>query len=288
MRNNNSRAGEPPDRDPFEPMEECLDSEPAEPGMDQDLFDVGFDQPLAEVELTEQEQGNSAERAAAAETESGTDGAVGEGLEQGPGENVESEEKVVPPLEQLLGEIDSVMERAPVPKAGDETGSRETPGTGGEDCGQYVRFLMDDILLAIPLSSVLEVGRRPVITALPNLPEWILGVSNIRGEVISVINLSTFFERPSRGTNKEEHLIIVHNQELKVGVMVDRIVGILHLDRVDSSVQPSPYKENGGLADFISGVAVAGKEVVNILDTGRLLLSPRMTSLYAGEERVSI
>ncbi|MFW5637374.1 MAG: chemotaxis protein CheW, partial [Thermodesulfobacteriota bacterium] len=54
---------------------------------------------------------------------------------------------------------------------------------------QLIKFMMDDLLLAVPLPKALEIGRQPVITPLPNLPGWVLGVSNIRGEIISMVDL---------------------------------------------------------------------------------------------------
>jgi chemotaxis signal transduction protein len=63
---------------------------------------------------------------------------------------------------------------------------------------------------------------------------------------------------------------------MKVGIIVDRILGILALNQIDSDLQNSPYRE-GEIANYIFGVAVSGENLTNILDIDKLLSSPRMT-----------
>jgi chemotaxis signal transduction protein len=67
----------------------------------------------------------------------------------------------------------------------------------------------------------------------------------------------------------------VHNQNTKVGMIVDRIMGILFLDEIDADFQSSPYRE-GEIANYILGVAVSEEKLTNILDIDKLLSSPRM------------
>ena len=182
------------------------------------------------------------------------------------------------PLEELISELDGKIgqtldsnrkEGEEIVKPGDQQ---------SDDHGKYVRFLLDDIFMAIPLFSALEVGHRPDITPLPNLPDWVLGISNIRGEIVSVLDLKRFFGRSSPGASRGSHLIIIHNQDLKVGIIVDSIMGIISLDGQETDVQPNPYR-SGEISSFLSGVVVSGEKLLNILDVDRLLAHPRMTDL---------
>jgi chemotaxis signal transduction protein len=63
---------------------------------------------------------------------------------------------------------------------------------------------------------------------------------------------------------------------MKVGIIVDRIMGILSLDQIDADLQKNPYRE-GEIANYILGVTVSGERLTNILDVDKLLSSPRMT-----------
>ena len=180
-----------------------------------------------------------------------------------------------PSLEDLIARIDQETGQAMVDVPNDtDTPSLSKVGEYGFD--QFITFALQNTLLALPLSSALEIGHRPMITPLFNLPDWVLGVSNIRGEVVSIVDLKTYFELPSSGPKRGGRLIIVHNRDMKVGMLVDRIMGILSLDRIDTDIQESPHRE-GKISSFISGVVVSGKNLLNILDVDKLLSSPRMT-----------
>lgn len=145
---------------------------------------------------------------------------------------------------------------------------------------QFVLFALEKTFFALPLSSTLEIGRLPEITPLPNLPNWVLGISNIRGEIISFINLKAYLGIPSSGTHTERRFLIIHNQEMKVGIIIDRVMSILPFNQIDTDLQKSPYRE-GDIAKYILGVAVSGKSLTNILAVDKLLSSPRMTAFKA-------
>ena len=142
---------------------------------------------------------------------------------------------------------------------------------------QYILLALEQTLFALPLSSALEIGRRPEITPLPNLPNWVLGISNIRGEIISFINLKAFLGISATGAKVGRRFLIIHNQGMKVGIIVDRIMGIIALDQIDTDLQNSPYRE-GEIANYILGAAVSGKNPTSILDIDKLLSSPRLTA----------
>jgi len=148
---------------------------------------------------------------------------------------------------------------------------------------QLIKFMMDDLLLAVPLPKAVEIGRQPVITPLPNLPRWVLGVSNIRGEIISMVDLKAFFEIPTVKHRRDRRFIVLHSPEVKVGIVVDRILGIFSLDTADLPDQDPLHtgRENDGPAwtGYISNtLPMADGAVLNILDAEKLLLSSRMNA----------
>lgn len=142
---------------------------------------------------------------------------------------------------------------------------------------QYILLALEKTRFALPLSSAQEIGRRPDITPLPNLPNWVLGISNIRGEIVSFVNLKAFLGISSSGTKLERRFLIIQKQDMKVGIIVDRIIGIISLSQIDADLQSSPYRD-GEIAKYISGVAISGENLTNILDIDKLLSCPRMTA----------
>jgi len=179
-------------------------------------------------------------------------------------------------LDELIAEIDSEIAEPLGRGIKDEETSPKLDGMHTSLKDQYILLALEQTFFALPLSSALEIGRHPEITPLPNLPNWVLGISNIRGEIISFINLKAFFGISSTGAKVGRRFLIIHNPGMKVGIIVDRIMGILTLDQIDTDLQNSPYRE-GEIAKYIMEVAVSGDNLTNILDIDKLLSSPRMT-----------
>jgi purine-binding chemotaxis protein CheW len=184
------------------------------------------------------------------------------------------------PLNRLIAEIDREIGGTVSPESPKEAGSRKPEGASDRLQHQFILFALESTLFALPLSSALEIGHRPDITPLPNLPPWVMGISNIRGEIISFVNLKAFLGIPFTAQKGDERFIIIHNQRLKTGMIVDGIRGIVVLDRIEHDIQKSPYRQ-GDIARYISGVAVSGENLMNILDIDRLLSSKRMNSFNA-------
>ena len=192
--------------------------------------------------------------------------------------NTEEEGKKAP---QELGELVAEIDRETAKATDGEPGQESAPKGLGEVRGrQYIRFTLGDTLLGIPLSSGLEIGHLPDITPLPNLPDWVLGISNIRGEIVSIVDLKGFFGWPSRGPERGSRFIVMHNKDIKVGIMVDGIRGILSLDRINADIQDSPFLR-GETSSYVLGFVVSEEQALYILDTDKLLSSPRMTSFMA-------
>jgi purine-binding chemotaxis protein CheW len=191
-------------------------------------------------------------------------------------------------LEKLIAEIDGQIGSETSPLSGDHAAPTALRGPASAR-SQYITFFLEEIFLAVPISSASEIGRDPAVTRLPNLPEWVLGVSNIRGEIISIVDLKAFMGLPAHRGKKIRRFIVLSDTLMKVGIAVDRIAGIFTTASLSDKdrIHSSPYKEAGEISAFISGVVAAGQNfpevsergrLLNILDVKKLLSSPRMTA----------
>lgn len=187
--------------------------------------------------------------------------------------------RINPSLHDLIAAIDRETEEISVPEPEKEELS-DLSKVRTPVHKQFILFAIEDAQFAIPLSNALEIGLQPEITPLPHLPKWVLGISNVRGEIISLIDFKAFLGIPSSGSKGERRFIIIHNEEMKLGIIIDKIMGILSLDPSDGEIQSNPYRK-GEIANYIQGTAVSGKNVTNILDINKLLSSPRMTDFKA-------
>lgn len=187
----------------------------------------------------------------------------------------ETGKQTSPPLQALVRDINRDLQQQ---EAGEpETGPAERYGIR-----QYIRFAVADILMAVPLFSVLEIGRHPRITSLPNLPGWVLGVSNIRGEIISMIDLKAFFGIAPPSSARKRRFIVIHNPDMKVGIIIDRIIGILTLDPTAPEKRNDLYDtadaETLQWTAFVSEAVPMGEMLLHVIDVGKLLTAPRMNA----------
>jgi len=147
-----------------------------------------------------------------------------------------------------------------------------------QEIGRHICFKLADRHLAVPLSLVLEVGELETVRPLPFLPDWVEGVTNIRGEIVSVSNLAVFFKLTSRTARRNRTFILLHDNGVKTAVMVDRITGTRLLHQDESAEQQPVVPASGpaaALTDFLRGSAMflAGEETqeLQLFDGSRLL-----------------
>jgi purine-binding chemotaxis protein CheW len=198
-------------------------------------------------------------------------------------ENRESSGRRESSLGELIAEIDQALQIGPnLISAGNEVEKAPKEHSSGQR--QYIKFILDEIVLGLPLINALEIDQLSEITPLPNLPQWMLGICNIRGEIISVVDLRGFFQMPSRSLKSVTPLIVIQNKAKKTSIMVDKIMGLLSIDPSDPGMQANALTESK-LLPYTSGVFFSGNELIYLLDVEKLLTSARMNSF--GEEQVN-
>ncbi|HLM60769.1 MAG TPA: chemotaxis protein CheW, partial [Pyrinomonadaceae bacterium] len=85
----------------------------------------------------------------------------------------------------------------------------QTPQTIGE---KYLVFFLDDELFAISTKKVAEATPALPVTVLPHSPEWLFGIANLRGEIISVVNTSALLRKKHSPTAPKSKFIILRSQ----------------------------------------------------------------------------
>lgn len=154
---------------------------------------------------------------------------------------------------------------------------------GREEIGRHICFALAGRQLAVPLTLVLEVGELEVVQPLPFLPEWVEGVTNIRGEIVSVTDLAAFFNIAVSGDTPERKesrpFIIIHDGDVKTAIIVDRITGTRLLYK-KTGMKPGNGGEKSIPSKFLSGSAVFllddTERALELFDGGQLLSSIRI------------
>ena len=104
---------------------------------------------------------------------------------------------------------------------------------------QAVAFQLEDQTMLINMDDVAEVLPQPPVTRLPGVQRWVKGIANVRGEVLSIIDLHDFFELKTPSNPVLNRVIAIQKGETRLGIVVDRIVGMRQIGSQESMDKPS-------------------------------------------------
>lgn len=137
------------------------------------------------------------------------------------------------------------------------------------DVNRYLEFNLGDERFAIPLLTVKEVIAVPETTKVPFTPDYFLGVMNLRGQVLSVIDLRRRMDITPKATTSETAVIITDLGFTHLGVVVDSINRVLAVEGSDFA--PPPEIEKNAKTDFVTGCYKSDKHLVLFLDVNKIL-----------------
>ena len=124
-----------------------------------------------------------------------------------------------------------------------------------------VEFLLTPERYAFAESYVSEVLSLKEITTIPGTPDFVMGVINLRGRVVSIINLKTLFNLKERGLTELNKVMILKNETMEFGVVADAILGNTIIDLSTLSAPPINL-DNAGV-EYITGVTSEGLILLN-------------------------
>ncbi|MDG9922915.1 MULTISPECIES: chemotaxis protein CheW [unclassified Pseudomonas] len=136
---------------------------------------------------------------------------------------------------------------------------------------ELLSFTLGEELYAIETGHVGAVLPLPHFTPLPGTPPFVLGIVNVRGHIVSVLDLRVFFELPIEGLSDKNYLVVLRNQDMEFGLLADRIRGIEQIPR--DSLQAGLANLTGIRANYLLGVTA---EQTTVLDGARLLGDPNL------------
>jgi len=136
------------------------------------------------------------------------------------------------------------------------------------DC---LEFLLSGESYAIELSYITETLPLSDFTPLFCTPAFVLGIVNVRGRIISIIDLRRFFELGAVGLSDLNRVIVVANGSMEFGVLADSIAGMRSLKAQE--LLPPPDAFTGLREEFLSGVTA---ERLALLDMGKIMSDPRV------------
>ena len=138
------------------------------------------------------------------------------------------------------------------------------PAEGAEI--EVLEFVLAQEHYAFETCWVREVYSLRELTPLPCTPNFVAGVANVRGRIMSMIDIKRFFDLPERGLGDLNRAIILRDGTMEFGVLADQIIGTSRL--MLDALQPSLPTLTGIRADFLKGITL---QRLVVLDGGKLL-----------------
>lgn len=170
-------------------------------------------------------------------------------------------------IQRIDGDLDEALRRAP------QTDHRQVPEA--ETPRKYILVTTSSLNLAISIDDLAEVGPLPALTFLPNLPSWIQGIVNIRGEIVSVIDLPGFLGLAGVAKAEGPRFVVVRHEKMKVGIRLDRIVATVSRTASETSPLERPWDDARDALLFTAGISMDGS-LYAIFNVRSFLTAPRL------------
>ena len=137
------------------------------------------------------------------------------------------------------------------------------------DSQQFCTFFVDDLFFGIDVIRVQEVIKYQNMTPVPLAPKTVEGLINLRGQIVTAIDLRRRLELEDRGDEQEPMNVVVRTDEGAVSFLVDEIGDVLEL--TPRHLEPPPPTLHGVARDLVTGVYKLDGQLLLILDTEKVM-----------------
>jgi purine-binding chemotaxis protein CheW len=129
---------------------------------------------------------------------------------------------------------------------------------------EFVTFYIGNLLIGVDIQHVEEINRQVDVTPVPQAPPQVRGVINLRGEVVTVVDLRKALDMDQTEINQNSRTVVVNSGNEEIGLLVDRIADVV-LARTDQIDTP-PANVSGVDGHFFKGIYKLDKTLLIILD----------------------
>ena len=145
----------------------------------------------------------------------------------------------------------------------------EAKGVAEDPVLQWVTFRLDNETYGINVMQVQEVLRYTEIAPVPGAPPYVLGIINLRGNVVTVIDTRLRFGLSQTETNDQTRIVIIETENQVVGILVDAVAELVYLRQ--SEIETTPNVGNDETAKFIQGVCHKNEELLILVDLEKMM-----------------
>lgn len=155
--------------------------------------------------------------------------------------------------------------------------ARNKSESAQEEVLQWVTFHLNGETYGVNVMAVKEVLRHIDIAPVPGSPDYVLGIINIRGTVISVINTRRRFGLPDQEPTDHTRIVIIEIGKYVVGIMADSVAEVVYLRQSEIETTPNVGKDDS--ARFIQGVCNKNDELLILVEFDKLISQEELEEL---------
>ena len=144
---------------------------------------------------------------------------------------------------------------------------------------KWVTFRLDSELYGVNVLQVQEVLRATEITPVPGAPEYVMGIINLRGNVVTVVDTRKRFELSPRPMDDASRIIILESDHQVIGILVDSVAEVVEMRASEIETAPGVGSEES--ARYIQGVCSREGELLILIDLKRLFTEGEQRELAA-------
>ena len=149
---------------------------------------------------------------------------------------------------------------------------------------KYLMFSLGNEEYGIDITRITAIEELPQITTIPDMPNFVKGVINLRGKVIPAVDLRLRFGIEEREYDDRTCIVIVSVDDSTIGLIVDIVSEVHEIGKNDIGPPPS-FKNLSGKEQYIAGLAKKGEEVKIILDASKIISNEDKVVLERGKNK---
>jgi purine-binding chemotaxis protein CheW len=147
---------------------------------------------------------------------------------------------------------------------------------------RYLTFHLGDEVYGFEIRYVIEIIGIQKITEVPDMPDFVKGVINLRGQVIPVMDVRLRFHLEPRAYDERTCVIVVNIDGSTVGLIVDTVEEVREI--LPDNISPAPQLAKTEKSRYILGMGKVGEDVKILLDVGKLLHEEEIVALKSAEK----
>ncbi|OOM74129.1 chemotaxis protein CheW [Clostridium puniceum] len=136
---------------------------------------------------------------------------------------------------------------------------------------KYLIFSIGKQSYGIDIKYVIEIIGIEPITKVPELPNYVKGVINLRGKIIPVMDIRLKFKKEAKEYDDKTCIIVVEISNISIGLIIDRVLDVVNIEEKNISPQPKTISNKDNANKYIKGIGKVQNEVRLLIDCYKLL-----------------